>query len=71
MASYPCPKCGRPLPQSGEVAVDGKAIPIYSCDECLMVAEIFGERMEMALTFAVGDDGQPFDPASPDGRLEL
>ena len=41
-------------------------------DECLMQVDIGeGETMDVALTFAVGVDGQPFDPAAPDGRLRF
>ncbi|HKQ49466.1 MAG TPA: hypothetical protein VJZ71_15450 [Phycisphaerae bacterium] len=71
MPTHPCPKCGRQLNQSGEAAVDERVYPIYQCDECIVVTEFMGRTIEMALTFALGDDGKPFDPASPDGHLSL
>jgi hypothetical protein len=73
--TFPCPKCGRILAQSGEMMVeaDGAAIkvPVFQCDECLMTVDFLGEKEEVALTFAVGADGKPFDPASEDGTLDL
>jgi hypothetical protein len=69
--THPCPKCSRILPQSGEAVVDDRSYPVYQCDECLMTADVCGENMEIALTFAIGDDGKPFDPATPDGRLSF
>lgn len=69
--SVPCPKCGRPLQPSGTITTEGGEFPVYQCDECLVQTELFGERVEAALTFCVGEDGQPFDPASPDGKLHF
>lgn len=74
--TYPCPKCGRTLRPSGEAVLeDGAASPVsvsvYQCDECLMTVEFLGETTQVALTFAVKPDGQPFDPAAPDGRLRF
>lgn len=62
MLQHPCPKCNRTLTQSGELIVDGKTLPTFQCDECLEVAEISGEKFEMALTFCLGDDGKPIFP---------
>jgi len=69
----PCPKCGRVLKQSGEISVgDSPALlPVFQCDECLVDVEIFGETTEAALTFCIGADGQPFDPADPDRVLRF
>ena len=53
---FPCPKCGRRLAKSGEVVVDGKACPVFQCDECLKTVEMFGAPFEVALTFAVDED---------------
>lgn len=69
MKSFPCPKCGRALQQSGEAVVNGVSLPIFQCDECIVSTEFMGEPCELALTFAVGPDGKPFDPASPTGEL--
>jgi hypothetical protein len=68
---FPCPKCGRVLKQSGEVicAGVGETVPVFQCDECLVQTDFLGEKVEIALTFALDKDGKPFDPASPDGSL--
>lgn len=68
MAPISCPKCTRMLQQSGEVTIDEDTYPIYQCDECLVNDPTFGE---VALTFAIGRDGKPFDPATPDGSLPI
>ena len=68
---FPCPKCGRTLRRSGEFAVNGVEFPVFQCDECIVEAEMYGEPFETALTFAVGADGKPFDPATEDGELLL
>lgn len=70
-AAFPCPKCNRNLIAAGVMTVDGERLPTFSCDECLMSVDFGGEAMELPLTFVVGADGKPFDPASPDGRLNL
>lgn len=74
--SHPCPKCGRLLRPSGELAIeagDGKAVTtlVYQCDECLVEHELFGEKVEEALTFVLDKDGRPMDPANPDQPLKL
>jgi hypothetical protein len=70
---FPCPKCNRKLEASGTILVDGVEIPLpmYQCDECLVNVELAGETVELALTFCVGTDGKPFDPAAPDGKLRF
>jgi hypothetical protein len=65
----PCPKCGRLLPQSGDTTVEDQTFPVFQCDECLTTVDIGGAPFEIALTFALDDQGRPFDPASPDGSL--
>lgn len=68
---FPCPKCGRSLQPSGEITDEtGATYPTYQCDECIKVADVFGKKMELHLTFMV-KDGQPFDPAEPDGVLRF
>ena len=47
----------------------GGLLPVYSCPVCTVAASMFGEAMALPLTFAVGPDGKPFDPATPDGEL--
>jgi len=71
MSRIPCPKCGRSLAPDGEAVLGDQVFPVYSCDECVMTVEMFGETMELPLTFALDADGKPFDPASPDGKLQL
>ena len=68
---FPCPKCGRRLERSGEIQFDGIAYPVFQCDECLVETEMFGEPIEVALTFAVNEDGRPFDPATDSGELSI
>ena len=69
--TFPCPKCNRNLQASGVMTVGDVSVPTFQCDECLMTVDFAGEPMELPLTFAVDADGQPFDPAAPDGRLKL
>ena len=51
--------------------MSGHACPVFQCDECIAEVEMFGEMQEVALTFAVGPDGKPFDPAAEDGSLPI
>jgi hypothetical protein len=69
--SFPCPKCRRPLEPNGEITLNGVKAPldVYQCPECTRVVDLFGEPIEVALTFAVGPDGVAFDPADPDADL--
>ena len=64
---FACPKCGRMLPQTGEVQTDGGSPrPVYECPECVVEGELFGEKFEGALTFWLDEDGKPqYPPASP------
>jgi hypothetical protein len=59
------------LDPSGVVTVDDRDLPVYQCDECTVPTDIGGERFDAALTFCVGEDGRPFDPASPDGEIQV
>jgi hypothetical protein len=69
--TFPCPKCNRTLRRSGEVTVEGADFPVFQCDECLVQAMMYGEPFEVAFTFAVNAEGEPFDPATKDGELPL
>jgi hypothetical protein len=74
MPSYPnvkCPKCGRQLAAEGELSFGGAALPVYSCPECVTRTVFPGERMELPLTFVIGPDGRAYDPANPDGEIDL
>jgi hypothetical protein len=66
--TFPCPKCGRRLQRSGEVEVEGAALPVFQCDECTNPWEVEGEVFDTAFTFAVDAQGKPFDPAAEDGE---
>ena len=68
--TFPCPKCNRTLTRSGAVEIEGATFPVFQCDECLVKDARFGD-MEFAYTFALGPDGEPFDPASEDGELPI
>jgi hypothetical protein len=64
---FPCPRCGRPLARSGEVTDPARGpCSVFQCDECLAVVPMYGEDVEVALTFAVDGDGRAFDPATGD-----
>ena len=64
------------LKQSGEATVtygDGheESVPVFQCDECVMIVDFAGEEAEVALTFALDEQGHPFDPADPDRELRF
>ena len=59
----PCPKCHRLLQPAGVITFQGAEFPTYQCDECLKTVKLYGESIEVALTFAVDAQGNPFDPA--------
>jgi hypothetical protein len=58
-----CPRCNRLLEAAGVITFQGREFPSYQCDECLKTVDLFGEKMQVALTFCVDDQGKPFDPA--------
>jgi hypothetical protein len=60
--TVPCPKCKRPVQPAGIITFQGKDIPSYQCDECVKKVEMFGEVVEVALTFCLDKKGNPFDP---------
>jgi hypothetical protein len=66
--TVPCPKCGRPLEQSGTVEIDGAQLPAFQCDVCTRDVEVMGTRIKVAITFCLLDGGV-FDPSAPDGQL--
>jgi len=67
---FPCPKCTRLLSPAGVVSFAGHEFPTYQCDECIKTVDMFGEPTEVALTFCVGPDGKPFDPAEDEGDAD-
>jgi hypothetical protein len=62
-----CPKCGAELTSSGAVTVDGSECSVFQCDACVVSKPICGEPFDVALTFAIADNGTPFDPV--DGEI--
>lgn len=58
MKVHPCPKCGRRLQQSGELVAEGRTYPSFQCDECIVEAVMFGEPIELALTFWLDEAGR-------------
>lgn len=69
LTEFLCPQCSRTLERSGVVEFEGKSFPVFQCEECVVKCEMFGEEFDVALTFAVDEEGRPFDPASEDGSL--
>lgn len=65
-----CPKCERPCESCGTVEDESGEYPVYQCDECMIDWEFDGSVFPAALTWAVRD-GVAFDPAAPDGKLNL
>lgn len=62
---YHCPSCSRLLDACGAVSVDGgEEMPVFQCDDCVKPVVLFGESIELALTFYVNAQGQPVDPAA-------
>jgi uncharacterized Zn finger protein len=57
-----CPKCGMELETAGTICFDGNDCSVFQCDSCTVFKPIFDKPFEVALTFAVNDAGQPFDP---------
>jgi hypothetical protein len=43
-------------------------MPVFQCDECVSRVKFMGDEIEAAVTFILDEKGQPFDPASEDGR---
>ena len=63
MLTRDCPSCNRSLQQSGVVTTDdGKTFPVFQCEHCVRKTTLFGGEIEVALTFAVDDAGNVFDP---------
>ena len=61
MRYHPCPKCNRRIAQSGELTIEGRSLAVFQCDECLETTRLMGVPVEVALTFAIDEDGQEFD----------
>lgn len=59
-----CPRCGRALPASGELVVDGVACAVYQCGRCIMDVEFGGEKVSVAVTFCVNENGHAIDPVT-------
>jgi hypothetical protein len=44
---------------------------VFQCDECIAIVSMFDGQVEIALTFAVDEEGRAFDPATEDGDLAI
>ena len=66
-----CPKCRRPLRPDCHLLIDGVAVPVYVCPECLTRGSFLGQPVDMPLTFVLNAAGRPVDPADPDQELDL
>jgi len=62
---FPCPRCQRSLECSGEVVVNGVALPVYQCDECISFKQIGKTQFEVAFTFMLDAAGQPRETDDP------
>lgn len=58
-----CPTCDTDLEPCGVIEVGGITMPVYQCESCTVVKDIFGEPFEVAATFVVTPDGRRFDPS--------
>lgn len=73
--TFPCPRCGRELERNGVLSVEGHAVPlaVFQCDHCRQPYDAEEARrpdpLMVHLTFVVGPDGRPFDPADPEADL--
>jgi hypothetical protein len=56
------------LEQSGEVTVAGVTFPVYQCERCTIKTEMFGEPVEVAVTFAVDQQGRSSWPQWVQGK---
>lgn len=61
-----CPKCKTDVSECGSVEEHGIERPVFQCDRCVVVKEIFGEPFEVALTFMVDENGVAYDPVDED-----
>lgn len=61
--TWHCPNCGAQLEACGTLNVGGADCSVFQCDSCVVSKPFCGEPIDVALTFAINDAGQPFDPA--------
>ena len=59
-----CPRCRQPVEPSGVVSIDEAELIVYQCNQCTVPWQVGGSTFETALTFAVSESGQFFDPES-------
>lgn len=57
-----CPRCGDPVEACGEATIDGVALGVYQCGRCTQKWQFDGAEFEVALTFALDQDGRCIDP---------
>jgi len=66
-----------PWPVAGQVGGEelagegGLAAAGGADDDGLTTVDFAGQKVEIALTFCVDQEGRPFDPADPEGKLRL
>ena len=63
---YHCPKCSRLLKCEGVASIGGYELPVFQCEDCIVMKTIFGpgtEAFEVAYTFCVDSAGRCFDPS--------
>jgi hypothetical protein len=59
---WKCPLCKSELQSSGVIVANDQECSVFQCDDCVVVKPVFGEPFDVALTFAVNDAGEAFDP---------
>ena len=58
--------CGATLQRCGIVTYQGQACPVFQCDKCRKDTLMFGEPIQVALTFLVSAEGVAVDPVEAD-----
>lgn len=62
-----CPRCGQEAAENGTIRDDtGTTLRVFQCPRCEVPWRFDGQEFAVALTWAVGDDGEFFDPATGD-----
>ncbi|HBH54965.1 MAG TPA: hypothetical protein DDY91_24040 [Planctomycetaceae bacterium] len=66
----PCPSCGNKIPPSGVVSIAGQQLPVYQCETCTRSADLFGQQVTLAVTWAIDNQGRTITPDA-DGEWPL
>lgn len=71
MGSHKCPRCGNETQQAGVATLDfagqQREYPVFQCDHCIVPLDFGGSTIDGNYTFALDEQGRPFDPAHPEG----